>query len=107
MPNALNLNYQEKKFEEKKFTKNVVLLEKHISKTIENEQKNCEDRNRKIAERLKRGKMRGKKLILEKEEEINKGKKDMKKRVKVFEDAFALKGNCPFNKIYIQYNTNG
>ena len=33
--------------------------------------------------RLKRGKMRGKKFILEKEEEINKEKIDIKKRVKV------------------------
>ena len=42
--------------------------------------------------------MRGKKNILEKEEEKNEEKNNMKKRIKAFEDNFNFKEKSPFNK---------
>ncbi len=50
--------------------------------------------------------MRNRKLMLEKQTEIEESKMNMKKRIKVFEDVFASKRNKIFNNAYMQYNTN-
>ena len=99
----MNLNNtQEKVQKEQKYLKTVSGFEKRNSKKIENEQKNKEDRHLKVAERLKRGRMRGKRLMQEKEDEKTEAKINMKRRIKAFEEAFAAKGNKTFNKIYLE-----
>ena len=88
----MNLNNtQENAQKEQKSLKTVSGLEKRNSKKIENEQKNIEDRHQKIAERLKRGSMRGKILLQEKEEEKAEAKLNMKRRIKAFEEGFSAK----------------
>ena len=106
MISTLNLNNQDKIPKEQKYPKTVFGLKKKASKTIENEQKNSEDQKKKLTEKLKRGRMRNRKLMLEKQTEIEESKMNMKKRIKVFEDVFASKRNKIFNNAYMQYNTN-
>ena len=102
----MNLNNSQEnaqREQEQKCLKAVSGFEKRNPKKIENEQKNMEDRHQKIAERLKKGRMRGKKLLQEKEDEKTEAKLNMKKRIKAFEEAFAAKRNKTFNnKIYFE-----
>ena len=106
MISTLNLNNQDKIPKEQKYPKTVFGLKKKSSKTIENEQKNSEDQKKRLTEKLKRGRMRNRKLMLEKQTEIEESKMNMKKRIKVFEDVFDSKRNKIFKNAYMQYNTN-
>ena len=90
MLNSQNLNEEETINEGQRFLTKVD-TEIDSAKTIEHERKDGDDKNKRLAEKLRRSRIIGKKMLMEKEVQKIAGKNKVKKIVQFFEDR--LKNN--------------
>ena len=90
MLNSQNLNEEETINEGQRFLTKVD-TEIESAKTIEHERKDGDDKNKRLAEKLRRSRIIGKKMLMEKEVQKIAGKNKVKKIVQFFEDR--LKNN--------------
>ena len=90
MLNSQNLSEEETINEGQRFLTKVD-TEIDSAKTIEHERKDGDDKNKRLAEKLRRSRIIGKKMLMEKEVQKIAGKNKVKKIVQFFEDR--LKNN--------------
>lgn len=93
MLNAKNLNEEEILNEGHCFLIDVG-VKIDSAKTIENDRRNGEDNKQRLAEKLRRGRMTIKKMLLEKETQKIVEKNNMKKRIQIFEEN-------PINNVFV------
>ena len=94
MLNSQNLNEEDKNNNNNELMMQCLQMmntEIGSAKTIEHERKDGEDKNKRLAEKLRRSRIIGKKMLMEKEVQKIAGKNKVKKIVQFFEDR--LKNN--------------